>query len=63
MTTDLHPANDHHHRPRPLPQSRNRDDRGLRAAGTITLLVTGTALLSFAASLLWTRLRLTRWLG
>ncbi|MFF7213169.1 acyltransferase [Streptomyces sp. NPDC008238] len=29
----------------------------------ITLLVTGTVVLSFAASLLWARLRLTRWLG
>jgi surface polysaccharide O-acyltransferase-like enzyme len=33
------------------------------AALMITLLVTGTVVLSFATSLLWTRLRLTRWLG
>ncbi|MEU1537710.1 acyltransferase [Actinacidiphila glaucinigra] len=33
------------------------------AAGLLTLLVAGTVALSFAASLLWTRLRLNRWLG
>ncbi|MEU4094586.1 acyltransferase [Streptomyces sp. NPDC026673] len=35
----------------------------LGAAGLLTLLVAGTVALSFAASLLWTRLRLNRWLG
>ncbi|MEU6344793.1 acyltransferase [Streptomyces sp. NPDC046977] len=35
----------------------------LGAAGTITALAVATAVLSFAASLLWERLRLRRWLG
>ncbi|MDX3357551.1 acyltransferase [Streptomyces sp. ME01-24h] len=41
-----------------------RADAGwLGAAGLLALLVAGTVGLSFAASLLWTRLGLSRWLG